>query len=116
MPQDSLSDAELKALEAELNRFEPLQVREALNRVGERATNADGTNATASGPLDFGSVPAGVLVYRGENGAARLRVTVTEMTGAFYDEFERSDARLAALVRTAVESLEQQHPTRSHGP
>lgn len=105
MSQESLSDSELKALEATLNRFEPTEVREALNRVGHKATSADSANATASGPLDFGSIPAGVLVYRGENGVARLRVTVTEMTGAFYDEFELPDARLAALVRTAVETL-----------
>jgi hypothetical protein len=106
MPQEALSDTELKALETSLNRYEPARVREALDDVHETSPRGADTNATASGPLDFGSVPAGVLIYRGEDGVPRLRVTVTEITGAFYDEFELTDARLKALVEAAVNRLE----------
>lgn len=105
MPQESLSDAELKSFEDSLNRFEPLHVRDALEAVSDKPVK--GKVPTASGPLDFGSVPAGVLVYRTENGGVRLRLTVTEITGAFYEEFELSDEQFIPLAQAAIERLEE---------
>lgn len=108
MSQELLSDGELKAIAADLNRFEPARVRAVLDEVGERPVPGDRPNATASGPLNFGSVPAGVLVYRMGSGSVRLRLTVTEITGASYEEFELSDAGFARLAHAAVERLD--HP------
>ena len=105
MPQESLSDAELKSFENSLNRFEAVRVRDVLETLSDRPVK--GKAPTASGPLDFGSVPAGVLVYRSESGGVRLRLTVTEITGASYEEFEISDERFIALAQAAVERLEE---------
>jgi hypothetical protein len=105
MPQESLSDAELKNFEDSLNRFEALHIRDALEAVSDKPVK--GKVPTASGPLDFGSVPAGVLVYRSEDGAVRLRLTVTEITGASYEEFELSDERFVALAQATIERLEE---------
>jgi hypothetical protein len=107
MPEKSFSDAELKDFEATLNRFDPVLVRDALDAVGVAPLPGQGTDATASGPLDFGSIPAGALVYRTETGQLRLRLTVTEITGAFYEEFELSDDHFATLVGAAIERLER---------
>jgi hypothetical protein len=63
----------------------------------------------ASGPLNYGSVSPGVLIYRIDGGPARLRLTVAEMTGATYEEFELSDTRLRRLARAALEQLERTH-------
>jgi|HubBroStandDraft_5_1064220.scaffolds.fasta_scaffold93445_2 hypothetical protein len=106
MPEKSLSDAELKDFEAALNRFDPVLVRGVLDDVGVAPLPGEGTDATASGPLDFGSIPAGALVYRTETGQLRLRLTVTQITGASYEEFELTDAHFATLVRAAIERLE----------
>ena len=86
MSDEPLSDAEVRSLEAALNRYEPGEVRAALDAVGP----VSGARAGGSGPLDFGSVPPGVLVYRNERGVLCLRVTVSAMTGATYDELEMS--------------------------
>ena len=107
MPDKPLSDAQLKDFEATLNRFDPVLVRGALDAVGVAPAPGPGTDATASGPLDFGSVPAGVLVYRTETGQLRLRLTITEITGGSYQEFELTDAHLTTLVRAAIERLER---------
>jgi hypothetical protein len=105
MPQESLSDDELKSFENSLNRFDAVHIRDALEAVSDRPVK--GNVPTASGPLDFGSVPAGVLVYRSESGGVRLRLTVTETTGASYEEFELSDERFIALAQAAIERLEE---------
>jgi hypothetical protein len=102
-----LSDAELKAIEVSLNRFEPVHIREAIDLAGATLAREEPTSIAASGPLDFGSVPAGVLVYRTERGQVRLRLTITEMTGGSYEEFELTDAQLAALARAATDRLER---------
>jgi hypothetical protein len=99
---ETLSDAQLKEFEVTLNRFEPVRVREALN-----AGKVAGA-AVASGPLDFGSIPAGVLVYRADSGLVRLRLTVTEITGAFYEEFEMADAPFSVFVHAAIERLSRE--------
>ena len=107
MTEETLSDAQLKEYEATLNRFDPVLLRGVLDASGETPGRPEGTTDTASGPLEFGSVPAGVLVYRADNGAVRLRVTITEITGAFYEEFELDDAHFGAFVRVAIERLDR---------
>jgi hypothetical protein len=109
MTQETLSAAELQDFERTLNRFDPVLVRGVLDAVSEKPGRPEGATATVSGPLDFGSVPAGVLVYRADNGPVRLRLTITEITGAFYEEFELTDAEFGAFVRVAIERLER-HP------
>jgi hypothetical protein len=105
MPQEPLSDAELKNFEDSFNRFEALHVRDALEAVSDKPVK--GKVPTASGPLDFGSVPAGVLVYRTEDGAVRLRLTLTGITGASYEEFELSDEQFIVVAQAAIERLEE---------
>ena len=98
----TLTDADLNEFEATLNRFEPVRVREALN-----AGKVAGAGV-ASGPLDFGSIPAGVLVYRADSGLVRLRLTVTEITGAFYEEFEMADGPFSVFVRAVIDRLSRE--------
>jgi hypothetical protein len=100
--EQTLTDAKLKEFEVALNRFEPIHVRDALN-----AGKVAGVGV-ASGPLDFGSIPAGVLVYRADSGLVRLRLTVTEITGAFYEEFEMADAPFSGFVHAAIERLSRE--------
>jgi hypothetical protein len=105
MPQESLSDDELRSFQNSFNRFEAVHIRDALEAVSDKPLK--GMAPTASGPLDFGSVPPGVLVYRSDSGGVRLRLTVTEITGASYEEFELSDERFISLARAAIERLEE---------
>jgi hypothetical protein len=98
MRSDRLSDDALASLEKRLNRYEPRDVRDALHAVRFVPRRTAG----ASGPLDFGSVAPGVLVYRDEAGVVRIRVTVAEMTGATYDEVELFDDEVPNLA-TAID-------------
>ncbi|MBV9950160.1 MAG: hypothetical protein JOZ69_25190 [Myxococcales bacterium] len=100
MPSGPLSDAELIALQNDLNKFAPGDVREAIE---QQPCSRPG--AGASGPLTFGSVEPGVLIYRLDPDVVRLRVTATDMTGGLYEEFEFSDDGLRAFVRGVVEQL-----------
>jgi hypothetical protein len=96
----AVSDAELRELQDRLNAFEPHEVHAALGTLepsGAAGPRAD-IGKVASGPLDFGSVEPGVLIYRLEPGKVRLRITVADMTGGYYDELEVPDATIGAVV------------------
>jgi hypothetical protein len=103
MPDEQLTDDALLGLQRGLARFEPKDVRGAIDAVGtpSRLKPPNG----ASGPLDFGSIEPGVLVYRDEGGTLRMRVTVTEMTGGTYEELEMSDPEFKHLVSAIIDHL-----------
>jgi hypothetical protein len=95
-----LSDDDLASFQARLNAFEPHDVHAALDGIDQhplRGPDVD-TGTVASGPLDFGSVEPGVLVYRLDPGRVRFRITVAEINGGFYNEVEVSDASAPGLV------------------
>jgi hypothetical protein len=92
-----------------LNRFEARDVHQALGDVGPDASaGPDGSaSIVGSGPLDFGSIEPGVLVYRTESGRVRLRVTSTDIAGGSYDEVEGSEDSIRRLVDALVSLLER---------
>lgn len=102
-----LTEDELKALQDRLNVFEAHDVHAALQRMEARPLGGHDvdTGTVASGPLDFGSMEPGVLVYRLDRGKVRVRITVSEMTGGYYDELEVSDATVRGLVDALVARL-----------
>jgi len=104
-----MADDAIEDLQDTLNRFEPKDVHEALGAVGPGASaGTDGApTMVGSGPLDFGSVEPGVLVFRVESGRVRVRVTWADIEGGSYDELEGSQASVARLVDALVASLER---------
>ncbi|HEX4446187.1 MAG TPA: hypothetical protein VH044_05610 [Polyangiaceae bacterium] len=111
MANEHLSDDALERLQRGLARFEPKDVRGALDSVDIQ--NRSKTLNGASGPLDFGSIEPGVLVYRDESGTLCMRVTVSDMTGATYDELELSDAEFERLARSVIDRLERTNAPHS---
>lgn len=117
MQADTLSSLEMTSIAEVLNAFEPKDVRMALGRIGVGDGSRSDAKATtwtiASGPLDFGSVQPGVLVYDAGNGSYRMRITDAEMEGAFYDEIEGSAASLRSLKEQLLRVLEAHHAPKS---
>jgi hypothetical protein len=111
MPNEQLSDEALERLQRGLARFEPKDVRGALDSIDLQ--NRSKTLNGGAGPLDFGSIEPGVLVYRDEDGTLRMRVTVSEMTGATYDELELSDAEFERLAHAVIDRLERTNAPHS---
>jgi hypothetical protein len=104
-----LTDDEARAIADALNRYAPHAVHEALDAMSDRLLRkADaGPNAVASGPLDFGAVAPGVLVYRTDARTVRMRITVAEMTGGVYDDFELPPDLFRKLVAELLDALER---------
>jgi hypothetical protein len=101
------SEDELSSLQAKLNAFEPGDVHAALDGIEQhplRGPDVD-TGTVASGPLDFGSVQPGVLIYRATIGRVRIRITMANINGGSYDELEMSDASLRGLVAALLAKL-----------
>jgi hypothetical protein len=104
-----LTDDEAKALADALNRHEPQEVHETLDAMSDRILRhaGVGAGAVASGPLDFGSVEPGVLIYRTDSQHVRMRITVSEMTGGVYDDLELPPDAFRELVAALLEALEK---------
>ncbi|MGD0673930.1 MAG: hypothetical protein ABSC94_00840 [Polyangiaceae bacterium] len=109
-----LRDDELKAIQDELNKYEPKDIRLALDGKHPLRGAEARTDSIASGPLDFGSVQPGVLIYRLEPGRVHIRITDAEMTGAFYDDLEVPDASVRALASALAATLENRHAPKDH--
>jgi hypothetical protein len=107
----SLTDAEAKALADALNKYEPKDIHDALDAMADRGlrSSAPGAGEVASGPLDFGSVEPGVLIYRTDAQTVRMRLTVAEMTGGMYDDFEMPPDAFRQLVAALLETLRKRH-------
>jgi hypothetical protein len=108
-----LTDDEARKLAGELNRFEPKDVHAALDGIDDHPLRGPdrGHERTGSRPVG-GSGDGGVLIYRGEDGRFRLRITVTDITGAFYDELVLSGASLRGLGAALLATLEERHAPR----
>jgi hypothetical protein len=106
-----LTEQEARKLEDDLNRFEPKDVHVALDGIDEHPLRGPDTSQQRTGArsVEMPGVEAGVLIYRGEEGLFHLRVTVTEMTGAFYDELEMSGESLRGLGAALLATLEERH-------
>jgi hypothetical protein len=106
-----LTEHEAQKLEDELNRFEPKDVHVALDGIDEHPLRGPEVSHQRTGArsVEAPGVEAGVLIYRGDDGLFRLRVTVTEMTGAFYDELEMTGESLRGLGAALLATLESRH-------
>jgi hypothetical protein len=106
-----MTEDEAQKLEKELNRFEPKDVHVALEGIDEHPLRGPDRSQQRTGArsIEVPGVEAGVLVYRGEDGLFRLRITVTEMTGAFYDELALSGESLRGLGQALLATLEERH-------
>jgi hypothetical protein len=106
-----LTEEESQKLADALNRFEPKDVHVALDGIDEHPLRGPEVSQQRTGArtVEVPGTEAGVLIYRGDDGLYRLRVTVTEMTGAYYDELAMSGPSLCALVTALVAKLEGRH-------
>ena len=106
-----LSADEARKLEQELNRFEPKDVHLALDGIDTHPLRGPdvGHQRTGVRAIEAPGVEAGVVIYRGDDDLFRLRITVTEMTGAFYDELAMSGASLRGLGTALLATLEERH-------
>ena len=109
-----LTDDEARTLAEALNRFEPRDVHAALDGIDDHPLRGPdrGHERTGSRPVEGGSGDGGVLIYRGEDGRFRLRITVTDITGAFYDEVALSGPSLRGLGTALLATLEERHAPR----
>jgi hypothetical protein len=110
----AFTDHDAKALADALNKYEPSDIHDALDAMSEAALRSSGESgsnrgAVTSGPLDFGSVDPGVIVYRTEGDTVRMRVTVAQMTGGMYDEIELPPDAFRGLVAALLETLAKKH-------
>jgi hypothetical protein len=106
-----LTEDEAQKLMDSLNRFEAKDVHVALDAIDGHPLRGPhvGHQRTGARPVEAPGVEAGVLIYRGEDGLYRLRITVTEMTGAFYDELVLPGANLRGLGAALLSTLEERH-------
>jgi hypothetical protein len=106
-----LTEDEAQKLMDALNRFEPKDVHLALDGIDDHPLRGPdlGHQRTGARPVEAPGVEAGVLIYRGEDGLYRMRITVTEMTGAFYDELVLRGASLRGLGAALLSTLEGHH-------
>jgi hypothetical protein len=111
-----MTDDEARTLERELNRFEPEDVHLALDGIDEHPLRGPELSQQRTGArfVEMPGVEAGVVIYRGEEGLFHLRVTVTEMTGAFHDELTISGASLRGLGAALLATLERRHAPEDH--
>jgi hypothetical protein len=95
-----------------LNQYEPKDVYASLDHLDGRLTRGPKMSAVASGP-SVGGVELGVLIYKIEGGRVRLRVTVTDIQGAFYEELEMPAANLEDLAKAMLATLEREHAPKT---
>jgi hypothetical protein len=109
-----LTTDEAQKLEQALNRFEPKDVHLALDGIDTHPLRGPdlGHQRTGARAIESPGVEAGVVIYRGDDDLFRLRITVTEMTGAFYDELEMSGASLRGLGAALLATLAERHASK----
>jgi len=109
-----LTENEAQKLEEALNRFEPKDVHVALDGIDEHPLRGPDTSHQRTGArsVETPGVEAGVLIYRADDGLFHLRITVTEMTGAFHDELEMSGESLRGLGAALLATLDERHAPR----
>jgi hypothetical protein len=108
---DSMSDEEALKLRQELNKYDPKDVYDSLDCLDGRLTRGPKMSAVASGPSVAGG--EGVLIYTLDDGRVRLRVTVADINGAFYEELEMPAAELEDLVKAMLATLEKEKAPRA---
>jgi len=106
-----MTDDEARVLERELNRFEPKDVHLALDGIDDHPLRGPDMRHQRTGArsVEVPGVEAGIVVYRGEGGLFHLRVTVTEMTGAFYDDLAMSGESLRGLGAALLATLQERN-------
>jgi hypothetical protein len=103
----AFTDEEATALTRTMNRYEPSDIHAALDDMRELVETGGGSRraTVASGPLDFGSVAPGVLIFRTDAQTVRMRLTLAEMTGGLYDEIELAPDAFRRFAAALLEAL-----------
>jgi hypothetical protein len=103
---DPLTDDDARALQQALDRYEPKDVHDALDRIDEKTLDDCQGSMNASGQLVGGAVETGVFVHKLEGGRAAIRVAYTDINGAIYDELELAGSAVKGLVQTLIAALD----------
>jgi hypothetical protein len=104
-----LSDDDARAFQQALDKYEPKDVHDALDRVDEKTLESCQASINASGPLVGGGTETGVFLNKLESGRAVLRVGYTDINGAIYDELELAGSAVKRLVDTLLADLQARH-------
>jgi hypothetical protein len=111
---ETLTDDEAKALQQALDKYEPRDVHDALDRVDEQTLRGCQASLNASGALVGGSTELGVFVHKLEGGRAAIRVAYADINGAIYDDLELAASAVKRLVETLLAMLDAKRAP--HGP
>jgi hypothetical protein len=107
-----MTDDETLKLQHALNKYEPKDVYSSLDALDGRLTRGPKMSAVALGPSVGGGEP-GALIYELDEGRVRLRVTVADISGAFYEELEMPAANLEDLVAAMLATLEREKSAKA---
>lgn len=110
--EGTLTDDEAKALQRALDRYEPKDVHDALDRIDEQTLRGRQAIVNASGPLVGGNTEPGVFVHNLEGGRAAIRVAYTDINGAIYDDLELPASAVKGLVETLIAALDAKKASR----
>jgi hypothetical protein len=105
-PADTMTDDDALELQEALNKYEPKDVYASLDSLDGRLTRGPKASAVALGPSVAGG--EGALIYKLDTGRVRLRITVADMSGAFYEELEMPAPNLGDLVKAMLATLEEE--------
>jgi hypothetical protein len=105
-----MTDDEALKLRQALNKYDPKDVYASLDQLDGRLTRGPKMSAVAAGPSVAGD--EGALIYTLDDGRVRLRVTVADINGAFYEEFEMPASDLEDLVKAMLAALEKEKAPR----
>jgi hypothetical protein len=104
--RNPMTDHEALKLQEAINKYEPKEVHASLDKLDGRLTRGPKMSAVALGPSVAGG--EGVLIYKLDDGRVRLRITVADINGAFYEELEMPAANLEDLVKAMLVTLEKE--------
>jgi hypothetical protein len=109
---DTMTDDEARKLQRALNQYEPKDVYASLDGLDGRLTRGPRMSAVAAGPSVGGGAP-GALIYKLDDERVRLRVTVADINGAFYEELEMPATNLEDLIKVMLVTLEREKAPRN---
>jgi hypothetical protein len=102
----TLTDDEAKALQQALDKYEPKDVHDALDRIDEETLRGCEGSLNASGQLVGGGTEPGVFVHKLAGGRAAIRVAYADINGAIYDDLDLAASAVKGLVGSLLAALE----------
>jgi hypothetical protein len=104
-----LTNDEARAFQQALDKYEPKDVHDALDRVDQETLKGCQASLNASGQLVGGGGETGVFLNKLESGRAVLRIGYADMNGAIYDELELAGSAVQRLVDALLADLQAKH-------